>query len=1594
MVGLETLSLQGLPIDELVFNRETDKELMDLSGNAMTTTLVTAAALSAIMLVPTAIGTDIDVEDEVQKVKYPARYMDHSELEDQSAIPLTQFTPETVSILKHHAHQSVRLCLCEGHASLTSRPVLRCSECGHTACQRCSGTPAHFYQPYRTSQRITPQAFQHIIKDALPMRLYVSGLKLDTLIAFETKAVDTIECDAWIKLRNMLNQSLEEELRFHSIKRTHCWTITYIAPHSRLELVFSQDKATWFLYAEPEATEPGNSPTRAILKSPIARMEVRGNSILDGSWELGLPRERRFTLKITPAPAAQLTAAWESTLGLQDPGFVGRTVWDKIRVEGSTSLEQAGLETKITGDYYARQQCGAANGSLHVRVPSGKSKASLFLFLDPSRIGPAKADRFTFSTDNHRLNYGEDRHIIAYLDASYRPSNETLSKVECTVPTQWFPIDAQLKPFEGGKEVARYGVVQEAFDPEIDVGITNKKAAGVKNGTCRDTLTAMLCCDFPVGETDLKDHPRDNTWRTVGPTRLKSTMSELTFVLEKVRHLDGFSDDWRPLHVPQRLTTCKTCSPPQPDLKWQSKLLMRTHTILPYEDEEQALHYEKAMKELPEAFSVQIRMLSSTVCRLRIGLNIPALAHWALAHLQAFFKLQGTVSGGTITAQWRFDVNHKPSKPVLPRLTLRDNSEDPVEEFEFEAHRRTKKILTKTTHGPQLREDQKQSLSWILSREREDGETFKEKEVSEAVLAELGWRAEVMVTSQKRVLGGVLADQVGFGKTATTLALIDKTMDNANHFAEQEAPGKIPLKATLIIVPATLCTQWTGQVTKFLGSKYKVEVIREFNDFKNMTIKRLKACHIVIVAWSLFDKARYTELVAYLASLPPGPEKGGRAFSAWFDSALEGLSKTVDELKEAARDEKLSEFADILNERLRRARTNLELLRRLPTERLKGSKYESGPTSAKEMKEEEAKRLEEAAKQLKELAEKAIVENPFGLRENALDTIAGVPLHIFKWYRVVLDEWTYVDDLVRKNVSSLQCKCIWVLSGTPPLGSFHDIKTFASLLGVHLGRDDDSVASMTGRAIKRFRQQRTSGELFQAFKLSFSHHWYEHRHSHAQDFLDFFVRQNSAKAEGIACEELIVARPLAAVERTLYTEMEQNILASGMRVVKARKSKDGEKLGSNERILEQSRSGEAALLKRSSVLDISGPTDPDAVGKSILMQRVVQHKVAKNLLETAFEKATWLEFTWGENSHYTDLIVGIGNGELGDPDETGDLLWMIQKAKQAYNKYRDGTRFFTTQKKPDKAQIKQERERERERKKQEKEQEKARTKQEKEQEKARKKQAKAQGLATEEEKQSEAARAYAKFLRDLKKLKGDGKRSAIPPDVPNDNAGNDLDPEASKDEFPPNDDEGLRALRAQANAIRRLIVGWKSSRRSLRYFNNARQLQAWNSSTQIPPMCEGCHQVADAPENIAILGVCGHFACTTCLTDRDPSSLLCVKPRCGAQAQSYHLQYASVLGADETSYLCYGTKLDAIINLIKAFQPDEQALLFVQFEDLGSAVENAFDREGISYYSLLENSDTARVAAMLSFQDNPRPTDREFRQVLILNPSNESAAGA
>jgi ElaB/YqjD/DUF883 family membrane-anchored ribosome-binding protein len=180
----------------------------------------------------------------------------------------------------------------------------------------------------------------------------------------------------------------------------------------------------------------------------------------------------------------------------------------------------------------------------------------------------------------------------------------------------------------------------------------------------------------------------------------------------------------------------------------------------------------------------------------------------------------------------------------------------------------------------------------MLEQERAEGKThtFVEEEISEALLPSLGWRAEGKAERPVLVRGGVIADEVGYGKTIISLALAAETKDDP---APEPAPDSlIDLKATLIVVPGHLSKQWPSEIERFTGDLFNVVVIQNMKGLQQMSIAQLREADLIVVAVEVFDAETYWERFEYLSAQPQEwlhDSNGGRFFADRLDSALQTL---------------------------------------------------------------------------------------------------------------------------------------------------------------------------------------------------------------------------------------------------------------------------------------------------------------------------------------------------------------------------------------------------------------------------------------------------------------------------------------------------------------------------------------------------------------------------------------------------------------------------------------------------------------------------------------------------------------------------------
>ena len=467
MVGLEALSLQGLPIDELLLTRETEDNIADLAGNAMSSTVVGTCMMAALILGKHMLdvdGTKAENEDAMevdQPATSKAEAVDsHIQREDQlmkKPLDLSTTTSCSPSELLALAERSARLCECEGRRGVTTRVIRRCVDCGSTSCEKCGGRPEHNTQELRfgadVPERVHPSEFEKFFTSAFPMCLDLSGVKKSQLGNLWGKlgTDDDKEENFWPKWQDAVVEAANSEFRFVELKRQEVWSAVYRSPMGSLELALHPKQPEWRLFARVKDSEPANSKLRKVLESTaVARLICKwdtsgtvrpGAGLLEGQWEFALPHRTDLKLTILGMESEDeetkpsLVPSWESKLGLQAEEFKDRRVYSQLRISVDKSSV---LERDIAGIYTLFDRCGTANSGLHKKESTEDEVdlPPLYFFLDPLRCADPTEDPYVFSISKSRYEFGEIRPIICTLDPKWRQ----ITAVESKNPT----VDAHV----------------------------------------------------------------------------------------------------------------------------------------------------------------------------------------------------------------------------------------------------------------------------------------------------------------------------------------------------------------------------------------------------------------------------------------------------------------------------------------------------------------------------------------------------------------------------------------------------------------------------------------------------------------------------------------------------------------------------------------------------------------------------------------------------------------------------------------------------------------------------------------------------------------------------------------------------------------------------------------------------------------------------------------------------------------------------------------------------------------------------------------------------------------------------------------------
>ncbi|KGO52427.1 Zinc finger, RING-type [Penicillium expansum] len=1544
--GTEALSLQGLPLDRMLLTRETQADLMDMAGNAMTSTVVCAIMLAGLIAVHEILDDDEagsinpgDAEAKSLLVPSEAHSLVRSNLQIAEA-PLVDH-----AVLKAKAASSVLCCSCERQTGVQDS-IYSCTLCGHTACRSCRGNPTHSYLHVSPLSRQKPSEFIANLKGLVPMKLMLSGL---SVLDFETfrslYPIDNLP-QFWPDFVLCVKAAVHDVFRFFEIKRGRKWRVVYDGTHSSLFLDIGPDSIQWLLYAKPPKSASTRSVIREVLAKPISRMSPTSGSFVEGTWEVCSPVSTPFSLQISGRGSQ--VRSFQSECGLKAAKFVDGKVWDSIFVEGSNQ-DVAVLDLDVRGIYKFLPDCGTALGALYKKEATAHVPP-MFLFLDPTKTGPPDEDACVFALYHSRLPGYDVRMTIAELPSTWRSLDVTLDSQDVKAfCRQWAKAPrAQLNHCPAEQ------ITLSTLQQGIQVSIENQH--------CHDACITLTSLSATTAILNLPDANSD--WQAWNPEVSMRELKGLAWLFPKIAAWSDF-EDWTEIILPDcsdpnhhAYGNCNTCNPLTPSILWGRDNKDR---IIPYENPQEAAVYEHAIKNRPSPFLVFRRISEHGDAELRFTLNVQALTH------QAHGKLVGTASRETVTSRWRllphaYDMAQKTpdmSQAAPGRFTLRSNDNDNPSpqppNFKFK-----------------LRDEQLRSLSWMISQEAKDMKPFMEEEVEESILPLMPWRAEVKATMPKIVRGGVLADEVGYGKTAVILGLIDAQYKTDT--IPPEDNGLISTKATLIVVPSNVFKQWVSETSKFLEGKYKVLAISSIN---KISIREVKEADIVILSWSILANDSYYKRLQQFTGTPQAPAKSsggtGRNFDGWFHDARASLRESVEILKTEGPEAMLQQ----LEARRRRVHETQANFTYVPSRRLRGQAFadanngrdESDAEAEEDLDSESDSGFEEIdasdarqstgtaspVDQRKRRYSRKSVEGSKEKRQKRLSTdlvevtddkkkrgakstavkddrtefdikkgvkgrtkqdwrtVKAAFIHAFNFNRLVIDEYTYAGEERQASLLSLQARSKWILSGTPALGEFADIKSIARYLCLHLGVDDDGDCDKPTQnsRLRNIRKNHTAVEAFQYYQAPHSNAWYQNRREHAQRFLDRFARQNIARITHIPLITHLVITEQSPAEKTAYDTL--------FRAVKENKRRIPGLLGS---ILSKSQFPQEALIMSCVTSQIGQP--PWNLEKCLKGSRNDKKKSAEiwTKVDSITRQAATVWYREMNNTNAKDwqnALNGVAKTDSGDAELNKKFNELLKGIIHSYSEWK---------------------------------------------------------LDEQHRPIEDLLKARVQKIQNAKT--GNTVSGTRPPRVTGPGGTNNTSSNSVWTAVEKSLSADVTSLLKQALEIDQ----------EYRFYEHLVKIQTIGI-----PQCQNCKSDLEEKKDVNVLKICGHALCKNCLDaaitqQHKPCPVL----GCSSQIVQSKIVPGEILVSEDQAI--QSTKLNELVKIIRKVPKDELILIFVQISHLLPVASNALKAAKIEHRMVTQTN----LKGIGEFTDPPKPkkgtTQPSSRpKALILNLGNSMAAG-
>jgi len=877
LLGCEKLLLQGIPYFRLLLGNETEVQLGDLAGNAMSLTVVCATMLAAMtckqLRKDHQASSNKDIHATLNSVTadHPFYKAKGAELDGQ----IKQFDGEVtdtkplflkLSELAESAIKSSIWCTCETSGRIShSSDFLRCAVCSVASCRDC----CHGKQGYQldshdikdvhlTSDEHDSNSFEMTLRSLMPPSLHMDKEGLDKMASL---------CDDKYRVDGLSDYVFV----LHRIKRHRMkWIAVYYARdgvigeavaefkiiigevESRSEtadrVIGVQGELKSFFPARKEPLQFGNIEPCAIarqctgdlnmkwaMRAPESTtcLKVVGHGSTDSfRVQVGLTKDADAELKENASAKIKAKKFGAANARGEERRWIYAKNWMEWPEEIMVTDSRDPSEGVLLGGKYVRAGCKQTfnQSACWIRKNNGVDP-ELYLLLKPqvARTGP---DYGIISTST---NHDDVSSVLAFLPRDWQPCDALIREkqdIQKVVISNWAPLPGMTC------QASKSNFVVEA--PTEDVSPVLIRMTGLSESDMND-----LCLrDDPDGiktEVHLSVHRGAKAQQTVKRYNLLCAAPFLKFAAA-----NGLKYDLTPvaswnLAKPKEIPfgCCRKTVPERPTETWYFN--EERGTWERNSEPGASRRYFIALQEAPQCFDFVVNRSENS---LTVNCHPEVAAHHA-----AFSLIEGRGKGL--------------ERDVSVHFRLLAYQEDPVlERFRLHSCHDLNKTFVKLKQPYELYERQQKAVTKMLGIE-ERFVNFEEIEMNEQPMpGSTAWSLVAKASRSTNLRGGVIADAIGAGKTVISIAIILHGIVKAR--SNRSFPRKS--SATLVVVPPGLIDQWKSEIKKFTDNMPNVICLYDTDTLKKVSVEKIVEADVVVCPVDILESHGYMSRLAAVAT--------------------------------------------------------------------------------------------------------------------------------------------------------------------------------------------------------------------------------------------------------------------------------------------------------------------------------------------------------------------------------------------------------------------------------------------------------------------------------------------------------------------------------------------------------------------------------------------------------------------------------------------------------------------------------------------------------------------------------------------------------